>query len=142
MNYNNKLLLSAIVLAPVVTLLICLLSGFPAQLTAIPSAKTLLLVIGVVPLCEEIVFRGLLQNELASYDALRKEILGISWDNLISSSLFTLVHAIYFGAPILLLIQVPALIIGFFYSKHRKLIYPIGLHAWFNANGLYAYSLM
>jgi len=142
MNYNNKLLWAAILVAPAITLTFWLLAGTPYELPLPTKTRTLLLVILLVPLCEEIVFRGLLQNELASYERLRQTVLGLSWDNLITSTLFTLVHVLYFSSAWVILIQIPALITGFFYSRHRRLIYPILLHAWYNTNGLVAYSLL
>ena len=142
MNYNNKLLWAAILVAPAITLTFWLFAGTPYEPPLPTQTRTLLLVILLVPLCEEIVFRGLLQNELASYERLRQTVLGISWDNLITSTFFTLVHVPYFSNAWVLLIQIPALITGFFYSRHRRLIYPILLHAWYNTNGLVAYSLL
>ncbi len=142
MNNNNKLLWGGILLAPAVALCFWAAFGFPVELQYEPATRTILLVILLVPLCEEIVFRGLLQNELASYGRLRKKLLGLSWDNLISSTLFTLAHAFYFQSLLLLTIEVPALIFGYFYSRYHRLIYPVLLHIWYNANGLLVFSLM
>lgn len=142
MNNNYKLLWGAILLAPLLAFIFWLAKGFPTTFAYTPGTRTLILALLLVPLCEEIVFRGLLQNELASYGRLRKTIAGLSWDNLISSTLFTLVHTLYFENALCLLIEFPALICGFFYSRHRRLIYPILLHAWYNANGLFTFMLM
>ena len=101
MNNNYKLLWGAILLAPLLAFIFWLAKGFPTTFAYTPGTRTLILALLLVPLCEEIVFRGLLQNELASYGRLRKTIAGLSWDNLISSTLFTLVHALYFENALL-----------------------------------------
>jgi hypothetical protein len=138
MTYNkNKWLLIAILLAPLTTLLFVLLQG-SSWVPQVETAGTVALVILVVPICEEVVFRGLLQHELSSYAKLRRTVLGLSWDNIISSALFTLVHVIYYGDSAALLSAVPALLCGLLYSRHQRLIYPIGLHIWYNTNGLLA----
>lgn len=142
MNNNYKLLWGAILLAPTLALGFWLAIGLPTDVSYQPSTRTLLLVLLLVPLCEEIVFRGLLQNELASYEKLRSTVIGLSWDNLISSTLFTLVHMLYFESVWCLLIEFPALIFGYFYSRHHRLVYPVLLHAWYNANGLIAFIMM
>ena len=142
MNNNNKLLWGSILLAPALVLCTWLATGLPQELQYQPKTRTVLLIILLIPLCEEIVFRGLLQNELASYGRLRRTLLGISWDNLISSTLFTVVHALYFENLLLLTIEFPALLFGYFYSQYRRLIYPVLLHIWYNTNGLLIYSMV
>lgn len=142
MNNNNKLLWGSILLAPVLVFGTWLVTGLPWELRNQPTTRTVLLIILLIPLCEEIVFRGLLQNELSSYGRLRRTLMGLSWDNLISSTLFTLVHAVYFENVLMLAIEFPALIFGYFYSQYRRLIYPVMLHIWYNTNGLLIYSMV
>jgi len=141
--YNkNKYLTMAVLLAPLLGFAFLLLQGASFQLqTALPM-RTIALVVVLIPICEEIVFRGLLQHELASYNRLRQTVAGLSWDNIISSTLFSVTHALYFGNALVLLLEIPALILGLFYSRQRKLIYPICLHAWYNANGLLVFALL
>lgn len=151
--YNkNKFLAAAILVAPVTAVMWIILSGTGwsfhqpiasgAFNTGTFNSGTLALVLLVVPICEEVVFRGLLQHELASYAKLRRTVLGISWDNIISSGLFTLVHVIYFENLWVLLLIIPALLLGLFYSRQRRLIYPVCLHIWYNANGLLVCALL
>ncbi|MBA53510.1 MAG: hypothetical protein CMK89_03560 [Pseudomonadales bacterium] len=142
MNNNNKLLWGSILLAPAMVFCAWLAMGFPLELQYQPKTRTVLLIILLIPICEEIVFRGLLQNELASYGRLRRTLLGLSWDNLISSTLFTLVHTIYFENILVLAIEFPALLFGYFYSQYRRLIYPVLLHIWYNTHGLLIYALV
>lgn len=142
MHKNNNLLFAAILLAPATALILWLLHGAPTKLPDIPALRTLMLVIVLIPICEEIVFRGLLQSELISYAILNQGYWGITWDNLICGALFTAVHTLYFTHPAALLILIPALILGYFYHQKRRLIYPIILHAWYNANGLLIYTFM
>lgn len=142
MNNNNKLLWLSILMAPFLVFGSWLALGLPLELQYSPKTRTVLLLVLLIPLCEEIVFRGLLQNELASYGRLRKTLLGLSWDNLISSTLFTLIHVFYFADALLLVIELPALMFGYFYSQYRRLIYPVLLHIWYNSNGLLLYTLL
>ncbi|MEE2733066.1 MAG: JDVT-CTERM system glutamic-type intramembrane protease [Pseudomonadota bacterium] len=142
MNNNNKLLWGSVLLAPLLVLCAWLAAGLPMELQYHPKTRTILLIILLIPLCEEIVFRGLLQNELASYGRLRRTLLGLSWDNLISSTLFTLVHVFYFESALLLAIEAPALLFGYFYSQYRRLIFPVLLHIWYNAHALLVYCLV
>lgn len=90
----------------------------------------LLAIVILVPILEELLFRGFLQSWLTQRWNVRRAILG-------SSALFTLFHFSmdqgWSNLPILSALFVLALILGLLFHRFRSLWAPIGLHCAFNA---------
>ena len=87
-------------------------------------------VIGVTvgaPVVEEIIYRGLLQNGL-------RRVLGSGWGAvLVTSVVFTIVHAgavDWRGMPVLMVLSIG---LGVVYARTGRLLAPIAMHSAFNA---------
>lgn len=85
----------------------------------------------ILPVLEEVVFRGLLQDLLQRW-CRQGRILSLSYANLLSSLGFVLVHIPYHPLAWALAVFVPSVIFGFFKDRYNSLIPPIILHVFYN----------
>jgi len=95
---------------------------------------SLVLLILVLPMLEEIFFRGLLQPWLATkYPA---KTSNITQANIMTSSVFALVHL--FAQPLLLALCtfIPSMIFGFAKERYSRLLPSIILHSSYNGGYL------
>lgn len=106
------------------------------SLQRINSVPILLLVVLVYPVCEEIIFRGLLQGELLKVEFIASQRWRMFLVNVSVSICFAVVHAWYFNTPWAMLVFFPSLIFGCFFQWKRRLTIPIVLHGWYNLVGL------
>jgi len=88
--------------------------------------------IGVIPLMEELAFRGTVQGLLNRYLPSHTGDRAISPANLVTSVLFVLFHLVHHPCSIALLTFIPSLIFGYFRERYRSLIPPILLHLFYN----------
>jgi len=109
------------------------LSNINTNLSTLALINSLLL----YPIFEEIIFRGLILEELLRFKALTKKKYLISFANVLTSILFALLHFIILGGILSLLVFFPSLIIGMYYEKNKHLILAIILHSWFNFIALF-----
>jgi len=93
---------------------------------------TILNVMLVSPVAEEILFRGILQKKLR--ERISGGIYAISYGNMIASVIFALVHVPFWGVLHSFLVFAPSLIFGFLYDRTGKITYGIFLHIFYNAN--------
>lgn len=86
----------------------------------------------LIPLIEELIFRGWLQGHLLRSQKMRRHCCGISFANLATALLFTLAH--FFTHPPLwaFAVIVPALVFGYFRERHHSLYPAIFLHVYYN----------
>ncbi len=84
------------------------------------------------PLLEELVFRGLVQGQLAHSAAGRRSWLGFSLANVLTSLLFSGLHlwrhALWWAVGTF----VPSLLFGFFRDRHASVYPSVLLHAYYN----------
>lgn len=118
--------------------LVLIWSGLVAESgpTPLPGVGPLLLMLLVLPLLEEWVFRGVLQHRLSRVATLRFRRFGVSGANATASLVFSLAHWPRLGMPVALLMLPPGLVFGHFYERHGGLAVPFLLHAWYNACAL------
>ena len=90
------------------------------------------LLVFIIPILEEIVFRGLIQEYLNAKFC-NTGIKSISYANLITSILFVSLHLFYQPVYFALLVFIPSIIFGFFKDKYNSLQPPIFLHCFYNA---------
>ncbi|SCA62988.1 hypothetical protein SCG7109_AG_00240 [Chlamydiales bacterium SCGC AG-110-M15] len=99
---------------------------------------SILLIIFIIPLLEEIIFRGFIHSSLRQY-------LGRFWGMITSSSIFALFHFStgqgWKNLEIVLSLFVLSLFITWTFEKRRTLMAPLGLHMTFNAVSVVALSL-
>jgi membrane protease YdiL (CAAX protease family) len=93
----------------------------------------------LIPIAEEVVFRGFLQGGLLRKVWFRQASFGLSRANQLTSLVFALAHLWqhplwlfpgYFGV---------SLVLGYFRERYRGLMVPVLLHSYFNV-GLWAFA--
>ena len=90
------------------------------------------------PLVEEWVFRGILQGELLKREWGKRQGIGISNANLVTSIVFVLLHLINHPPAWALAVLIPSLVLGHFRERHDSLLPPMLLHPLFNLTYLLA----
>lgn len=100
-----------------------------------------LLFLGLVyPIVEELLFRGLLQGWLREWSSLRRNWLGLSGANLLTSAVFTGLHFIAHPPLAAAAVIAPSLIFGHFRDRHGNLRAPIVLHMYYNIGYFWIFS--
>ena len=84
----------------------------------------------VYPILEEIVFRGLLQEQLHRY--IKGHIGIFTRANILTSIIFTSLHLFYHDPVWAAVVIFPSLIFGYFKDKYQSLIPSIVLHVFYN----------
>ena len=133
---TDKVMWATIIAAPVTLLLLFWWQPELAS-TGVQWPKEAILLILLLPLIEELAFRGYLQGRLAASTVQRFSIYSISGQNLITTVVFSSFHLLSHSALWSLAVVIPSLIFGFFRDKYQSVIPAVILHAYFN--GLYFY---
>ena len=95
----------------------------------------------IVPVLEELVFRGLIQGYLRQFDPGQKAILGISAANLLTSLLFVLLHWLTRDGYSALLVFLPSLYLGLVRDRTSSIVMCILIHGLWNL-GWYIFVFM
>jgi membrane protease YdiL (CAAX protease family) len=95
--------------------------------------KLLLALIIWQPVFEEILFRGLIQGQLAKRTWGQRSWLQISSANAVTSLLFAGIHVIYSSALFSLTVFIPSLVFGYFRDRCNSVYPSILLHCAYNA---------
>lgn len=92
----------------------------------------------LIPIVEELVFRGWLQGSLLRRRAMRNGYCGISLANFAAALLFSAAH--FFSHPPIWAagVIVPALVFGYFRERHNSVYPAILLHVYYNG-GYFAF---
>ena len=98
-----------------------------------------LLPVLLYPVIEEIVFRGLIQEQVRDYIS-RLSLGPVTMANLLTSLLFAGLHFIYHAPLWAALVFFPSLVFGFFKDRTDRLVAPIILHVFYNAGYLWLFS--
>ena len=85
----------------------------------------------IIPILEELVFRGLIQEYIYRYTQSRWGVLSVA--NLITSILFTVMHFLFHAPLWAVAVIFPSLIFGYFRERHASLVSPIILHVFYNS---------
>jgi len=99
---------------------------------ALDSASTLILLVLVYPVIEEVVFRGAVQDFLGRRLGGRSGSV-LTRANLVTSILFAAAHIALRGDPLSAAVFFPSLVFGYFRERHATLASPILLHVSYNA---------
>lgn len=86
----------------------------------------------IMPILEEIVFRGLIQERLSQLLGFAS-LARISVANLVTSLLFVCFHFIAHAPSWALLVLIPSLVFGYSKEKFDSLLAPVLLHITYNA---------
>ncbi|ASJ71430.1 JDVT-CTERM system glutamic-type intramembrane protease MrtJ [Granulosicoccus antarcticus] len=128
----------AAVAAPLCWLLLTQLD-VPLRQTALPL-MTLLQIVIVSPVLEEIVFRGGLQAWLLTRISMRHTWLQISLANVLASSVFAAMHLLNQPPLWAALVILPSLVFGWAWERHQTLLSPIALHILYNAGFIWLFG--
>ena len=129
----------AILAAPLfVSLYITLFQHHNADInTLINNKKSLFFLIIFYPLVEELAFRGVLQEFIASKTKQYPPFYYLTLSNIITSILFVLIHFVHHSPLWAVLIFIPSLIFGYFKEQYKNIIPSIFLHMFYNICSLF-----
>lgn len=96
------------------------------------TASAMLSLCLLQPLIEELIFRGVVQNELSRQPWGQARRFGMSGANLLTSILFTGLHFLSHPPLWALGVFVPSLLFGHFRERHASLYPPLALHIYYN----------
>jgi membrane protease YdiL (CAAX protease family) len=138
--WQDSLFWLALAAGPVCWLVLYLLLQPDLQLAwPFASPHAYLLPVLLYPVLEEVVFRGLIQELVHDYISTR--VFGpVSMANLLTSVLFAGLHLLSQPPHWAALVFFPSLVFGFFKDRHRSLVAPIMLHAFYNAGFLWLFA--
>ncbi|MDP1634343.1 MAG: JDVT-CTERM system glutamic-type intramembrane protease [Gallionellaceae bacterium] len=93
----------------------------------------------LLPVAEEVVFRGFLQGWLLRRAAFKRGRIGISGANLVTSVAFALAHLWQHPALLFPGYFAVSLVLGYFRERYGGVLVPILLHSYYNL-GLWAFA--
>ncbi|MGE4318670.1 MAG: JDVT-CTERM system glutamic-type intramembrane protease [Deferribacterales bacterium] len=97
-----------------------------------PEPFMVLVLLVIAPVCEELFFRGFVQ------DVIRRRLVyglfGLTLANVLTSVLFACVHLFSWGAFHSLLVFFPSLAFGYVFDRTGKISLCVLLHALYNLN--------
>lgn len=140
---------AATLVALFVLLLWCLINQQWPNFSRIDSVRTLFLACIFYPVCEEIIFRGLLLKETLRIKPLTTPVLSfkllaihiqITIANIIVSVMFAVAHAWYFSSIGALAVFFPSIIFGLCFEAKGRVLPAIIIHGFYNLMGLMAVS--
>jgi len=131
---------AAFLAAPVVWGVFIVFSGVGSGLFHFPIQArpwSFLLLTIAYPVCEEIVFRGLLQGGMRTLRMGRSRAGPLTLANVFTSVVFTALHYITHPPLATMAVMAPSLVFGYFRDRYdgRRILRigaPIALHVWYN----------
>ena len=125
--------------APVFILLYnSLFSHQTLDLSAISiDTKSLFFLIIFYPVVEELAFRGVIQEVIATKTKQYHNLYSITVANILTSVLFVLMHFVHHTPLWALLVFVPSLIFGYFKDQYENILPSIFLHMFYNTCSLF-----
>jgi uncharacterized protein len=126
-NFVNDSIFFWLLFTPIIFWLVMYLDNFSVSRL---DAETAIQVLIILPVIEEVIFRGLIQPWLANRYNQKK--MGITQANLITSCLFVLVHLYQHNLIMALYTFLPSLIFGYTRDRYKRLIPSIILHSSYN----------
>lgn len=99
--------------------------------------QSLFFLIVFYPVIEELAFRGVIQEFIASRTKQYPSFLHISVANIVTSVLFVAMHFVHHTPLWAVLVFVPSLIFGYFKEQYGHISASIFLHMFYNACSLF-----
>lgn len=140
MHNNNSLLIvkygAALVAAPV----FCLFYIWIFQQKSgdiywlLHDGRSFFFLVLFYPIIEELTFRGIVQEYIASKTNWRYLFSGLSVANLLTSFLFVLIHFVHHTPIWAVSVFIPSLIFGYFKERFDWILPSIFLHMFYNFN--------
>ena len=102
-----------------------------------PDVKDLFFLIVFYPVVEELAFRGVIQEYIASKTERYPAFFKLSAANVLTSVLFVAMHFVHHTPLWALLVFVPSLVFGYFKEQYGHMGASIFLHMFYNACSLF-----
>ena len=131
--HRDALFLSLLALGPTVWLSMIVLFALQPQPRQVLWSPVFLSVALWQPLCEELLFRGVIQGYLLQSRSMQKTWCGLSISNLVTSCLFSLAHLASHSISWSLLVLIPSLCFGFVRDRFGSVYPSIILHVFYNS---------
>lgn len=129
----------ALLAAPIFVLLY--LSMFQFQTidlkNILSDTKSLFFLIVFYPVIEELAFRGMIQEYIASKTKQYSTFYFFTLANILTSVLFVLIHFVHNTPVWALFVFIPSLIFGYFKEQYKSILHSIFLHMFYNACSLF-----
>lgn len=97
------------------------------------DTKSLFFLIVFYPVVEELAFRGMIQEYIATKTKQYHNLYSITVANILTSVLFVLMHFVHHTPLWALLVFIPSLIFGYFKDQYKNILPSIVLHMFYNA---------
>lgn len=101
------------------------------------DTKSLFFLIIFYPVVEELAFRGVIQEYIATKTKQYRSLYYITVANVVTSLLFVAMHFVHHTPLWALLVFVPSMIFGYFKEQYRHIMPSIFLHMFYNASSLF-----
>ncbi len=101
------------------------------------DVKSLFFLIVFYPVIEELAFRGVIQEYIASKTKQYRSLFYFSVANIVTSLLFVAMHFVHHTPLWAVLVFVPSLIFGYFKEQYGHIGASIFLHMFYNACSLF-----
>ena len=101
------------------------------------DTKSLFFLILFYPVVEELAFRGVIQEFIASKTKRYPSFFNVTVANVVTSMLFVMMHFVHHTPLWAMLVFVPSLIFGYFKEQYGHIGASIFLHMFYNACSLF-----
>jgi len=105
--------------------------------TLLSDKRSLFFLILFYPIVEELAFRGVIQEFIASKTRQVHTFFHVSLANVLTSILFVLMHFVHHQPLWALMVFVPSLIFGYFKEQYQSIYPGIFLHIFYNTCSLF-----
>ena len=105
-----------------------------------PGVWRLFVLAGLYPAAEEWVFRGLVQGWMLEQRWGGQRLGPISLANGLTSALFAALHLFAHPPVMAMLVFLPSLVFGHARERTGGLVWPVGLHCWYNAGWFWIFG--
>ena len=96
------------------------------------STKSLFFLIMFYPVVEELAFRGVIQELIASKTKQYSAFYYFTVANILTSVLFVLMHFVHHTPLWAMLVFVPSMVFGYFKEQYKSILPSIFLHMFYN----------
>jgi membrane protease YdiL (CAAX protease family) len=139
---TKRILLAALAAGPIVAFPLAVIIDSETEIAQQSSFSYFALSLFFFPLIEETAFRGVIQPWLNTFHTMQRRLFGISYANIVTSVLFSLIHLrhhhpIWAGA-----VFFPSLVLGYLREITGGIRIPFVVHAFYNLCWLVAEKIV
>ena len=101
------------------------------------DTKSLFFLIVFYPVVEELAFRGVIQEVIATKTKQYPTFYYLTLANILTSILFVFMHFVHHTPLWALLVFIPSLVFGYFKEQYKSILPSIFLHMFYNACSMF-----